>query len=60
MNIIQAQKLGIVGEDIIVLLNEIKDAVKDREDFEDQDHQLEYVEESCNQVKELLTRLRVD
>ena len=66
MNIIEMQDLGIVGEDLLDNLKEIKESVseikkadfKKESNFEDTDHLQEYIEETINMIKNNLTKLK--
>ena len=57
MSITDLQQLGQTGDDILELLIELKDAVKDRDGFDDQDHQMEYVDTTVGMIERLLTNL---
>ena len=57
MSITDLQNLGQTGDDILELLIELKDAVKDRDDFDDHDHQMEYVDTTVGMIERLLTNL---
>ena len=60
------QDLGIVGEDLLDNLKEIKKSVseikkadfKKESTFEDTDHLQEYIEETINMIKINLTKLK--
>ena len=66
MNIIEMQDLGIVGEDLLDNLKEIKESVseikkadfKKDSTFEDTDHLQEYIQETINIIKNNLTKLK--
>ena len=66
MNILEMQDLGIVGEDLLDNLEEIKESVSEIEKaqfkkestFEDTDHLQEYIEETINMIKIKLTKLK--
>ena len=66
MNILEMQDLGIVGEDLLDNLKEIKKSVseikkadfKKESTFEDTDHLQEYIEETINMIKINLTKLK--
>ena len=66
MNIIEMQDLGIVGEDLLDNLKEIKESVSEikkadftkESAFEDTDHLQEYIEETINMIKRNLTKLK--
>ena len=57
MSITDLQNLGQTGDDILELLIELKDAVKDRDGFDDHDHQMEYVDTTVGMIERLLTNL---
>ena len=57
MSITDLQQLGQSGDDILELLIELKDAVKDRDSFDDHDHQMEYVDTTVGMIERLLTNL---
>ena len=66
MTINEVSDLGIVGEDLLKNLKEIKDSVseikkadfKKESTFEDTDHLQEYIEETINMIKNNLTKLK--
>jgi len=66
MNIIEMQDLGIVGEDLLENLKEIKESVseikkadfKKESTFEDTAHLQEYVGDTINMIKKNLTKLQ--
>jgi uncharacterized protein with HEPN domain len=66
MNIIEMQDLGIVGEELLENLEEIKESVseikkadfKKESTFEDTDHLQEYIGETINMIKNNLTKLQ--
>ena len=66
MNIIEMQDLGIVGEDLLDNLEEIKYSVFqietsdfiEQSNFENTDHLQEYIEETINMIKINLTKLK--
>ena len=66
MNIIEMQDLGIVGEDLLDNLKEIKESVseikkadfKKESTFEDTNHLQDYIEETINMIKINLTKLK--
>ena len=57
MSITDLQNLGQTGDDILELLLELKDAVKDRDGFDDHSHQMEYVDDTVGMIERLLTNL---
>ena len=57
MSIIELQELGQTGEDILYLLDEVRDAVNQRGDFDDHDHQMEYVDTTISMIQDELTKL---
>ena len=66
MTINELMDLGIVGEDLLENLEEIKESVseikkadfKKESTFEDTDHLQEYIEETINMIKINLTKLK--
>ena len=66
MTINEVSDLGIVGEDLLKNLKEIKESVseikkadfKKESTFEDTDHLQEYIEETINMIKNNLTKLK--
>tara|TARA_B100000965_G_C19577198_1_gene751858 strand:+ start:1961 stop:2167 length:207 start_codon:yes stop_codon:yes gene_type:complete len=66
MTINELMDLGIVGEDLLDNLKEIKESVseikkadfKKESTFEDTDHLQEYIEETINMIKINLTKLK--
>ena len=66
MTINEVSDLGIVGEDLLDNLKEIKESVseikkadfKKESTFEDADHLQEYIEETINMIKINLTKLK--
>ena len=66
MTINEVSDLGIVGEDLLDNLKEIKESVseikkadfKKESNFEDTDHLQEYIEETINMIKNNLTKLK--
>ena len=66
MTINEVSDLGIVGEDLLKNLKEIKESVseikkadfKKESNFEDTDHLQEYIEETINMIKINLTKLK--
>ena len=66
MTINELMDLGIVGEDLLDNLKEIKESVseikkadfKKESTFEDTDHLQEYIEETINMIKNNLTKLK--
>ena len=66
MTINEVSDLGIVGEDLLDNLKDIKDSVseikkadfKKESTFEDTDHLQEYIEETINMIKINLTKLK--
>ena len=66
MTINELMDLGIVGEDLLDNLEEIKESVseikkadfKKESTFEDTDHLQEYIEETINMIKNNLTKLK--
>ena len=66
MTLKELMDLGIVGEDLLNNLKEIKDSVseikkadfKKESSFEDTDHLQEYIEETINMIKNNLTKLQ--
>ena len=66
MTINEVSDLGIVGEDLLDNLKEIKESVseikkadfKKDSNFEDTDHLQEYIEETINMIKNNLTKLK--
>jgi hypothetical protein len=66
MTINELMDLGIVGEDLLDNLKEIKESVseikkadfKKDSTFEDTDHLQEYIEETINMIKINLTKLK--
>tara|TARA_R100000750_G_C2252591_1_gene60685 strand:+ start:116 stop:295 length:180 start_codon:yes stop_codon:yes gene_type:complete len=58
MTLLDAMQLGECGDEIIYLLNEIKDSVTS-DDFEDENHKLEYIDDSITMIKNELTKLQL-
>ncbi len=66
MTINELIDLGIVGEDLLDNLKEIKESVSEIEKadfkkestFEDTDHLQEYIEDTINMIKNNLTKLK--
>ena len=66
MTLKELMDLGIVGEDLLDNLKEIKESVSEIEKadfkkestFEDTDHLQEYIEETINMIKINLTKLK--
>ena len=58
MTLLDAMQLGDCGNEIISLLNEIKDSVTS-DDFEDENHRLEYIDDSISMIKNELTKLKL-
>ena len=66
MTINEVSDFGIVGEDLLDNLKEIKESVseikkadfKKESHFEDTDHLQEYIEETINMIKINLTKLK--
>ena len=58
MTLIQAQDLGYAGEEIISLLNELRESAEKPEDFDDKDHQMEYIDDTISMIKTQLTKLQ--
>ena len=66
MTINEVSDLGIVGEDLLDNLEEIKESVseikkadfKKESTFEDTDHLQEYIGETINMIKKNLTKLQ--
>ena len=66
MTLKELMDLGIVGEDLLNNLKEIKDSVseikkadfKKESSFENTDHLQEYIEETINMIKNNLTKLQ--
>lgn len=58
MTLLDAIQLGDCGNEIISLLNEIKDSVTS-DDFEDENHRLEYIDDSISMIKNELTKLKL-
>jgi hypothetical protein len=66
MTLNEVSDLGIVGEDLLDNLKEIKESVseikkadfKKESTFEDTDHLQEYIEETINMIKNNLTKLK--
>tara|TARA_B100001059_G_scaffold137001_1_gene137309 strand:- start:6754 stop:6960 length:207 start_codon:yes stop_codon:yes gene_type:complete len=66
MTINELMDLGIVGEDLLDNLKEIKESVseikkadfKKESTFEDTDHLQEYIEDTINMIKNNLTKLK--
>lgn len=66
MTIIEVSELGIVGQDLLNNLREIKESVseikkadfKKESTFEDTNHLQEYIEETINMIKINLTKLK--
>ena len=58
MTILDSMQLGNCGDEIIYLLNEIKDAVTS-DDFDDENHRLEYIDDSIYMIKNELTKLKL-
>ena len=64
MSITDLIELGQTGEDIIELLDDVRDAVNQPEDFNDDqgefdhDHQMEYVDTTISMIENLLTKLK--
>lgn len=59
MSILEAMELGQVGQDINELLNELKQAVKSPEDFDNHDHQMEYTNDTIIMIQNELTKLKL-
>lgn len=57
MTIAQAVQLGQTGDAIQEYLDEIRDAVNNPDQFDDKDHQLEYVDLTITMIKKQLTYL---
>lgn len=58
MTLLDAIQLGDCGDEIIYLLNEIKDSVTS-DDFDDENHRLEYIDDSIYMIKNELTKLKL-
>ena len=58
MTILDAMQLGDCGDEIISLLNEIKDSVTS-DDFDDENHRMEYIDDSIYMIKNELTKLKL-
>jgi hypothetical protein len=58
MTISDAMQLGDCGDEIIYLLNEIKDSVTS-DDFDDENHKMEYIDDSIYMIKNELTKLKL-
>lgn len=58
MTLLDAIQLGDCGNEIISLLNEIKDSVTS-DDFENENHRLEYIDDSISMIKNELTKLKL-
>jgi len=58
MTILDSMQLGNCGDEIIYLLNEIKDSVTSN-DFDDENHRLEYIDDSIYMIKNELTKLKL-
>jgi len=58
MTILDAMQLGDCGDEIISLLNEIKDSVTS-DDFDDENHRIEYIDDSIYMIKNELTKLKL-
>tara|TARA_R100001443_G_scaffold108988_1_gene120014 strand:+ start:549 stop:755 length:207 start_codon:yes stop_codon:yes gene_type:complete len=66
MTLKELMDLGIVGEDLLDNLKEIKESVSEIEKadfkkestFEDTDHLQEYIEDTINMIKNNLTKLQ--
>jgi hypothetical protein len=58
MTISDAMQLGDCGDEIIYLLNEIKDSVTS-DDFDDENHRMEYIDDSIYMIKNELTKLKL-
>ena len=58
MTLLDAMQLGECGDEIIYLLNEIKDSVTS-DDFKDENHKLEYIDDSITMIKNELTKLQL-
>ena len=52
------QELGSAGEEIMALLDEVKEAVKKPKDFDDHEHQIEYVESTLVYIQQQLSNLK--
>ena len=58
MTILDSMQLGNCGDKIIYLLNKIKDSVTS-DDFDDENHRLEYIDDSIYMIKNELTKLKL-
>ncbi len=63
MSITDAIELGNTGETINELIGELRDAVNSKQgqkdyEFEDEDHRLEYIEDTINMIQLNLTKLK--
>ena len=58
MTLMQSMALGQTGTDIQVLLDEVRDAVNQRGDFDDHEHQMEYVDSTIMMIQDKLTKLQ--
>lgn len=58
MTILDSMQLGNCGDEIVYLLNEIKDSVTS-DDFDDENHRLEYIDDSIYMIKNELTKLKL-
>ena len=58
MTLMQSMALGQTGTDIQELLDEVRDAVNQRGDFDDHEHQMEYVDSTIMMIQDKLTKLQ--
>ncbi len=58
MTLIQAIELGETGDAIRALLTELRDSANTPEDFDDKDHQMEYIDDTISMIKTELTKLK--
>ena len=58
MTILDSMQLGNCGDEIIYLLNEIKDSVTS-DDFDNENHRIEYIDDSIYMIKNELTKLKL-
>ncbi len=58
MTLTQAMALGSTGEEIDYLLSEIIEAIETPQDFDDKEHQLEYIGTTIDMIKLQLTKLQ--
>ncbi len=58
MTLTQAMSLGQAGDAIHQLLTELRDSANTPEDFDDKDHQMEYIDDTISMIKTELTKLK--